>query len=230
MHSDHSLRKGVAVHEPIALLLLCLLSWSTLSLANDDVLTSSSSELQPTSESESAYEVVVTDFEGQPVKNVVVEFHLTTPTLQSTNNTATMDQIDQQFTPHILVIEKGTIVSFPNSDNIRHHIYSFSTAKTFEQALYEQMQATPIRFDISGIIDLGCNIHDWMLAYIYVANSHYFAKTNDLGKVEIAVPVSIESVSIWHPRMQEGNKRVMTMASSSFHLTNPVCSVMMLMT
>jgi plastocyanin len=178
-----------------------------------------------------ANEVTVLDYEGKPLRNVVVEWHLTEASKnsvieQAPKTEAIMDQIEEQFTPHILAIEKGTTVSFPNSDNIKHHVYSFSAAKSFEQGLYRGKQAPPIMFENTGVVDLGCNIHDWMLGYIYVADTPFFAKTNKNGVAKLQQTLDnkhIESVTIWHPRMQENEVRIeqpFTGDKMRFELTN----------
>ena len=213
------------IGKSIAFFLFFLVCSSNFTSANGNFRMALASNIESSAQLALTYEVLVSDSQGEPVKNVVVEFHSTSPTPHLTDTVATMDQIVQQFQPHILVIEKGTVVSFPNSDNIKHQIYSFSKAKSFEQGLYAQMQATPIKFDTTGIVDLGCNIHDWMLGYIYVANSHYFAKTNNKGKVELSIPIAIDSVSIWHPRMREDDERPVKKAKDnqthfSFQLKN----------
>ena len=78
-----------------------------------------------------------------------------------------VDQIDRQFAPHVAIVRTGTMVRFPNHDNIRHHVYSFSKAKTFELPLYKGTPADPVKFDMPGIVTMACNIHDWMLGYVY---------------------------------------------------------------
>src|SRR5882672_5225476 len=88
-----------------------------------------------------------------------------------------IDQIDKEFVPGVKVIQVGTAISFPNKDNIRHHVYSFSPAKKFELPLYKGVPAAPIVFDKPGVVVLGCNIHDWMIAYVYVVESPWFGKT-----------------------------------------------------
>jgi plastocyanin len=45
---------------------------------------------------------------------------------------AVLDQKNRMFVPHILPIQTGTAVTFPNSDNVRHQVYSFSPAKRFQ--------------------------------------------------------------------------------------------------
>ncbi|MDO6712596.1 methylamine utilization protein [Aliiglaciecola sp. 2_MG-2023] len=116
---------------------------------------------------------------------------------------AVMDQVDRQFMPHILAVQKGSKVVFPNSDSIKHHVYSFSPAKQFELKLYKGSNADPLLFDNQGEVELGCNVHDWMLAYIWVVDTPYFAKTSQDGKVTIDVPKGHYKVKIWHPRIQD---------------------------
>jgi plastocyanin len=77
---------------------------------------------------------------------------------------ATIDQVNKEFVPRISVIRAGTKVSFPNSDNIRHSIYSFSPVKTFTTKLYSGKEAPPVTFEKSGLVTLGCNIHDLMVS------------------------------------------------------------------
>src|ERR1700704_3875919 len=71
-----------------------------------------------------------------------------------------VDQVDKQFVPYVKAIFVGSTVRFPNSDNIRHQVYSFSQPKKFELPLYSGTDAPPIIFDKPGVVVLGCNIHD----------------------------------------------------------------------
>jgi plastocyanin len=92
-----------------------------------------------------------------------------------------VDQVDKQFVPYVKAIYMGSKVKFPNKDNIRHQVYSFSPAKRFELPLYAGTEAPPIAFEKPGVVVLGCNIHDWMIGYIYVADTPFFAKTESSG-------------------------------------------------
>lgn len=116
---------------------------------------------------------------------------------------AVEDQRNKEFVPYVLPILVGTAVHFPNHDNIRHHVYSFSPAKTFELPLYAGTPASPVIFDKPGVVILGCNIHDWMVAYVYVSESPYFAKTVDDGKATLSsVPTGEYTVRVWHPQLK----------------------------
>ncbi|HET6656118.1 MAG TPA: methylamine utilization protein [Gammaproteobacteria bacterium] len=120
--------------------------------------------------------------------------------------TDVMDQHDRQFVPHALAIEVGTAVQFPNSDNIRHDVYSFSPAKVFELPLYAGTPAQPVIFDKPGVVVLGCNIHDWMLAFIDVVPTPYFAQTDATGAARIEnVPAGRYRLTVWGPRIQAPN-------------------------
>jgi plastocyanin len=113
-----------------------------------------------------------------------------------------VEQIDLEFVPHVKAIQAGTAVSFPNRDSVRHHVYSFSPAKRFELPLYVGTPAQPVVFDHPGIVTIGCNIHDWMVGYLYVSPSPHFATTGADGSARIAgLPAGRYTVRIWHPRL-----------------------------
>ena len=109
--------------------------------------------------------------------------------------------------PHVKVITPGTQVHFPNKDNVRHHVYSFSPAKTFELPLYSGTPAKPVLFDRTGQVTLGCNIHDWMLGYVYIADTPFFGKSVGDGNILIAdIPAGKYSVRVWHPAMKDSEE------------------------
>ncbi|TAL02086.1 MAG: methylamine utilization protein [Rhodospirillaceae bacterium] len=118
---------------------------------------------------------------------------------------ATMVQQFQQFAPFVLPIQVGTTVDFPNRDPFRHHVYSFSAAKSFELKLYGGDQTETVTFDKEGIVALGCNIHDNMLAYIYVVGTPYFVKTGADGAGTISdLPAGTYAITVWHPDQKGG--------------------------
>jgi plastocyanin len=142
--------------------------------------------------------------DGKPLPNAVVVAVPEDGRLPpATKDVEVVDQIDKEFVPYVKPIRVGAYVQFPNKDNIRHHVYSFSPPKKFELPLYSGTPAQPVLFDKPGIVKLGCNIHDWMLGYIYVAETPYFGKSAGDGRVELdPVPAGRYQVRVWHPRMQ----------------------------
>ncbi len=152
-------------------------------------------------------EVTVLDPDGLPVPGVAVYVKRddANGAPLSDSGTAVMDQRDAQFVPHLLIIQKGSTVEFPNSDVVAHHVYSFSKPNNFVLPLYKGDPHDPVTFAHDGVVTLGCNIHDHMLGYIVVVDTDVFGLTNDNGKLKVVVDGTDTdySVSIWSPRIRD---------------------------
>ncbi len=143
------------------------------------------------------------DADGQPLAQVVVtaEPNGTHSTVKPKTKPKplALDQKGREFVPHVLAVQTGTAVFFPNSDDIKHHVYSFSPAKRFEIKLYSGTPAKPILFDRPGVVVLGCNIHDWMLGFVFVTDSDYVTQTDSEGHWTLDLPPGEYRLSLWHP-------------------------------
>lgn len=163
-------------------------------------------------QAQSTLQVTVFDKQGAPLPQAVVSIatsqHAASQTLQRQSQTATMDQVNRLFDPFILVVQQGDTVTFPNSDNIRHQVYSFSQTKPFELPLYSNTESPSLRFNEAGIVVLGCNIHDHMKAYIYVSPYEQSVLTNAQGQAQLAVGAT--SLSVWYPGISESPAEAMT--------------------
>lgn len=142
----------------------------------------------------------IVDAEGQPLGNAVISLKGPAGSAPAPDK-GVMDQREKQFSPYVLAVRTGTAVTFPNSDNIRHHVYSFSPAKRFELRLYQGTPAEPVVFDKPGVVVLGCNIHDWMLGYVYITDDPFFAVSDDAGRLSLDLPPGRYGVSLWHPQV-----------------------------
>jgi plastocyanin len=148
--------------------------------------------------------VAVQTSDGRPLAGAVLSLHaLTGVPRPSVPVTAVMDQVDRTFAPDLLVVPVGSTVAFPNSDSVNHQIYSFSPAKKFQLPLYRGKPYPPVHFDQAGLITLGCNIHDSMLAYVLVTDAPFFGRTDSAGAWTADVPSGTYRISVWHPRMHE---------------------------
>jgi plastocyanin len=158
-------------------------------------------------------EISVVDEQGRPIENVAVyatSAHAgehdgtgTAVTPAGTAPKAIMGQERLQFVPHLLVVQAGTEIAFPNGDDVSHHVYSFSETKPFELPLYKGEVYPPVLFDRPGIVVLGCNIHDGMLGYVLVVDTPHFAETNEQGVALIdGVPTGDYVVAAWTPRVR----------------------------
>jgi len=115
---------------------------------------------------------------------------------------AVIDQVKKEFVPLVSVVRTGTRVSFPNSDNIRHQVYSFSPAKTFTLKLYSGRSSEPVIFDKPGVVTLGCNIHDQMIAWLLVVDTSWYALPDTSGSATLKnLPAGDYDLYVWHPSM-----------------------------
>lgn len=142
---------------------------------------------------------------AKPVADAVVSLHSPGAAAAMRAGSAELDQRDSQFSPHVLPIMAGTQVRFPNTDRVRHHVYSFSPIKRFELPLYSGTPAAPVLFDQAGVATLGCNIHDWMIAHVVVLDTPYFGKTGADGQVTFDAPAGAYALRIWHERLEAGS-------------------------
>jgi plastocyanin len=146
--------------------------------------------------------VDVRDPAGAPLTDMVVyaEALDAAPAPPATPVHAVIDQVNKQFVPHVSVIQKGTLVDFPNSDNIRHEVYSFSQPRVFTTKLYSGRQAAPVEFDKPGAVALGCNIHDHMIAWVRVVDTPYFGKSGADGTSTLTgLKPGDYRMSVWYP-------------------------------
>jgi plastocyanin len=148
--------------------------------------------------------VSVIDPSGHGVADVVVVVVApagpATPTATPTSPVAIMDQRNRAFSPRILVVRVGTSVEFPNNDTVSHQVYSFSPAKKFQLPLYKGQLHPPVTFDGSGLVVLGCNIHDQMVGYIYVTDAPFFGKTDPAGTLRVPdLSAGEYRISVWSP-------------------------------
>lgn len=148
--------------------------------------------------------VLFNDLDGEPLSDAVIEILNTEiPIPGSWDYSGSMDQIDKEFVNNVVAVVAGSHVSFPNSDNLHHHVYSFSNNNTFELPLYIGSSSEAILFNEVGVTVVGCNIHDWMLGYIYVSDTHLFARTDANGIALISnLPAGAYEFSVWHPRIR----------------------------
>jgi len=151
-------------------------------------------------------EGVVRTEDGKPVGDAVVSVVAVSGSRPATRaGRAVVDQQDKEFVPHVRAVTVGTEVTFPNKDNIRHHVYSFSPAKKFELPLFKGEHSAAVKFGQPGVVVLGCNIHDWMLGYVVVLDTPYFDTTGADGHAQIKdIAAGAYEVHVWHPRLVNG--------------------------
>jgi hypothetical protein len=86
---------------------------------------------------------------------------------------------------------------------VRHHVYSFSGNNAFEIPLYAKQPVPPVAFEHPGVVALGCNVHDWMAAHVFVADTPYFAITDASGLALLTgLPPGDYEVNVWHAQLR----------------------------
>lgn len=127
-----------------------------------------------------------------------------------------LDQKNITFVPHVLAVQVGATVDFPNSDPIFHNVYSISEAKKFNLGMYPKGMKKTVTFDRPGIVELRCNVHSEMKAYILVKETPHFAATSRLGTYTIPnVPAGNYKITLWHERLPAQQKSISVSADGS---------------
>ncbi len=96
-----------------------------------------------------------------------------------------MDQQNLTFIPHILPIPVGATIQFPNNDKVDHNVFSMSRTKNFNLGSYKPGEIKTVLFDKPGLVELRCDVHAEMSAYIMVMKNPYWAVTDVSGRFEI---------------------------------------------
>jgi len=115
-----------------------------------------------------------------------------------------LEQRDKRFVPHVMVVQVGTEIDFPNRDPFFHNVFSVYDGKPFDLGLYASGESRPVRFDRPGISYIFCNIHPQMSAVVVTVETPYFALSNPDGKYSIgSVPAGSYELHLWHERSDE---------------------------
>jgi plastocyanin len=154
--------------------------------------------------------VTVTGSDGRPAENAIVELVSQTgapdPAVTKVPVEAIVDQRDETFLPLVSLIRRNGHVVFTNNDTTMHQVYSFSDIKQFAFEIDEGQHSAPVMFDKAGVAAVGCNIHDQMITYVYVAATPWAVRTDTNGRAEISdVPAGAYRATIWHSRLVPGH-------------------------
>lgn len=153
-------------------------------------------------------EVQLLQQDGKPVPEAVLVVYALDGRALPAPAPAVMDQRDRRFVPRVLPVQTGAAVTFPNSDNVSHHVYSFSPPKRFQLYLTKGGPPQSVVFERAGVETLGCNLHDWMLGYILVVDTPYFAVTDEHGRARVSgLAAGAYRLEVWHPRFPDPKAR-----------------------
>ena len=157
-------------------------------------------------------------------ENVMVYLSKAPPAAGDLSKTKlSMDQRNLEFIPHVLPVLVGSTVQFPNNDKVDHNIFSMSRTKKFNLGSYKPGENKTMVFDKPGIVEIRCDVHAEMAAYILVMKTPYFAVTDKKGHFEIPDPDYLKqtgleipsglsagkyTVKTWHEKLKSQKKSV----------------------
>lgn len=162
--------------------------------------------------------VVVEDDRGNPVSGAVVTYVPKDRTLASPgeDDSIIISQRNLEFQPFTTLAPVGSTISFRNDDTVLHHVFSFSKAMRFDLKLFGQNEPQSVTFEHPGIVTVGCNIHDGMIAHIFLSDAPFAIQTDEDGIALIeGAPASSGQLMVWHPLMRKRDNRLYQTVSIS---------------
>ena len=145
-----------------------------------------------------------------------------------------MDQRNLTFIPHVLPVYAGATVHFPNNDSLSHNVFSLSRTQNFNLGSYKPGDARTVRFDRPGIVEVRCDVHAEMLAYIMVMKNPYWAVTDERGRFEIPdakfleqngikgisdLPAGSYVIKTWHEKAKAAKETVVVPKAGTLDVT-----------
>jgi plastocyanin len=139
-------------------------------------------------------------FQNRPLADAVVWVEAPAVRPETPRPAVVLDQRNLKFSPHVLAVQVGTTVDFPNHDRVFHDVFSFRDGKRFELGLYPVGAIKHVPFDRPGLSRVFCNIHPGMAAYILVVDTPHFAVSDREGNFTLPdVPAGTYPYHAWRP-------------------------------
>ena len=108
---------------------------------------------------------------------------------------------DKEFVPRVVVVPQGSTVRFPNHDPFNHNVFSAGEPNRFDLGLYGRGEAKGYALTSTGLVQVFCNIHPRMVAFVQVMATRYF--TQPAADVSFAledVAPGRYTLHVWHER------------------------------
>jgi plastocyanin len=120
-----------------------------------------------------------------------------------------LKQINQAFEPHVLGVPVGTTVDFPNGDLVYHNVFSYSKTKKFDLGYYGKGKSKTVTFDKPGMVQVFCDIHSTMSAYVLVVDSPFVTQPDESGSYAFPeLPNGSYTLRVWHPDLGDRSMKV----------------------
>ncbi len=115
-----------------------------------------------------------------------------------------MVTVRKDFLPHVLAVPQGSTIRFPNEDPILHNVFSVSGENRFDLGLYRKGdEGKEHTFEEPGVVQIFCNVHHDMAAYVMVLDTPYFTSPNRDGTFSLeGLPAGSGTLHVWHERAE----------------------------
>lgn len=147
-------------------------------------------------------EELVINGESKGIKNAVVSLVDIAAGKKAGVMTATLDQKECLFMPHVVAVSAGASVDLLNSDNVMHNLHSWSIKNPgFNEGVSGGGKMTK-KFDLPEVVKITCDVHKWMSSFIVVKANPYFAVTDENGRFKIEnVPAGSYKIEAWQEKL-----------------------------
>ncbi|MBI4605735.1 MAG: hypothetical protein HY721_27525 [Planctomycetes bacterium] len=114
-----------------------------------------------------------------------------------------LDNKDCRFEPHAAVLTAGSTLAMANGDPILHTVHAYFAA-SFNVALAPGEPPEERRLTRPGLVQLRCDSHGWMNAFIRVDRHPFHAVTDAQGRFAMTgIPPGRYTLKGWHERLGE---------------------------
>ena len=122
----------------------------------------------------------------------------------------TLDQKNCEYHPHVLAFVAGSSVDIMNPDGILHNVHSYSKANSpFNVAQPKFKKTVTVKLDKPEAVNLKCDVHGWMSAWLFAAENPYFGVTDNSGSFKLTdVPAGTYNVEVWHETLGKVSQKV----------------------
>ena len=131
------------------------------------------------------------------------------------------------FKPFVQVAPKGAELTIVNRDPLLHNIHAYEQIGRARRTMFNIAQPTagqtdvaPLRMRRGFVVEIDCDAHNWMSAWIYTAEHPYLAATGPDGLFDIGdVPPGSYELVMWHPLLGEVTRDVTLAAGETAELS-----------
>jgi plastocyanin len=143
------------------------------------------------------------------IANCVVTVEVKGKELRVPEKAIVLDQTQCRFEPHVTILPAGATVEYMNSDTVSHNVHTFAVKnKSFNNTIPAGASQEQT-LDKAEAVQLKCDIHPWMMAYMFVSDTNYACLTDADGGFSISgLPAGDYDIKVWHETLGKGKGKV----------------------